>query len=191
MAVNTTTQVVTAEELLQFPRDGYRYELVEGNLRMMSPAGGRHGRLAYKLSLILGKHVEAHQLGVVFAAETGFRIDTDPDTVLAPDVAFVKQSRYLEYQNEIGYLPLAPDLVVEVLSPSDRFSRVEAKTLAWLDAGCKLVLIVDPESETIQAYRSRQHIQIFETNETVDCGDAVAGWTFAVADIFDFNRPSD
>jgi Uma2 family endonuclease len=184
MPIDAITQTVTAAELFQYPLDGYRYELVEGNLRMMSPAGGRHGRLAYKLSLILGKHVETYQLGVVFAAETGFRIATEPDTVLAPDVAFVKQSRYVAYENETGYLPLAPDLVVEVLSPSDRFSRVEAKALAWLDAGCTLVLIVEPETETAHCYRSRSQIQIFEKGESLDCSDAVSGWTLNVADIF-------
>lgn len=184
MPSKSTTQLVTSEELFQSPTDGYCYELVEGNLRMMSPAGARHGRLAYRISLLLGKHVETHQLGVVFAAETGFRIANDPDTVLAPDVSFVNQKRYAELEDELGYLPLAPDLVVEVVSPSDRFSRVEAKALAWLDAGCKLVLIVDPEAETLHSYRSRNQIQIFENGELVDCADAVTGWTLSVADVF-------
>lgn len=151
---------------------------------MMSPAGGRHGRLVNRIAWLLNKHVESQQLGVVFAAETGFRIASDPDTVLAPDVSFINQKRYAAIEDEIGYLPFAPDLVVEVLSPSDRFSRVEAKALAWLDAGCTLVLIVDPEEETLHSYRSRSQIQIFEKGEVVDCTAAVAGWTLSIAEVF-------
>lgn len=151
---------------------------------MMSPAGGRHGRLAYRISLLLGTHVETHRLGVVYAAETGFRIASDPDTVLAPDVSFVNQQRYAEIEDEQGYVPFAPDLVVEVLSPNDRFSRVEAKALAWLDAGCKLVLVVDPEGQRLHSYRSRNQIQIFEQGETVDCTDAVPGWTLSITELF-------
>jgi Uma2 family endonuclease len=151
---------------------------------MMSPAGGRHGRLAYRIGLMLGKHVEAHQLGVVLAAETGFRIASEPDTVLAPDVSFVNQKRYDEIEDDLGYLPLAPDLVVEVISPSDRYALVEAKVLAWLDAGCKLVVVVDPEQETLHCYRTRSRIEIFQRGEVVDCSDAVSGWTLSVTEIF-------
>ena len=151
---------------------------------MMSPAGGRHGRLVHRIQVILDKHVETHDLGVVFAAETGFRIDTDPDTVLAPDVAFVSQSRYETVENEAGYIPFAPDLAIEVLSPNDRYTRVEAKVFAWLDSGCRLVLIVDPEASTVQADRSRHSIQIFENHETIDCSDAVPGWQLDVAKVF-------
>ena len=184
MPIKASTQVVTAAELFQSPPDGFCYELFQGTLRMMSPAGGRHGRLANHIAWLLNSHVVPEQLGVVFAAETGFRITSDPDTVLAPDVSFVNQKRYAEIVDEMGYLPLAPDLVVEVLSPGDRFSRVEAKALAWLDAGCKLVLIMDPEAETLHSYRSRSQIQIFEKGEFVDCSDAVTGWTLSVADVF-------
>ncbi|MEZ6135022.1 MAG: Uma2 family endonuclease [Pirellulaceae bacterium] len=176
--------IVTANELFEFPSDGFRYELIRGNLHMMSPAGGRHGRLAHRIAVLLDKHVEEFKLGVVFAAETGFRIAVDPDTVLAPDVAFLKQSRYDSLANETGYLPLAPDLAIEVRSPNDREARIEAKTFAWLDAGCPLVLIVDPEAETIQACRSREQIQVFESHESVDCSDAVSQWVLSVSEVF-------
>jgi Uma2 family endonuclease len=184
MPTSVKPKVTTADELYQLSSDGMRYELVEGSLRMMWPAGGRHGRLAIRIAWLLNNHVIANQLGVVLAAETGFRISENPDTVLAPDVAYVENSRYGQVENEVGYLPLAPDLAVEVLSPNDRFSRVESKALAWLDAGSKLVLLVDPEMETIHAYRSRSEIQIFEKLETIECGDAVPGWTLEVNDVF-------
>lgn len=177
-------QIVTASELMQLTSDGYRYELIKGSLYMMSPAGGRHGRIAYRLGQMLGNHVDSHALGTVFAAETGFRVDTDPDTVLAPDVAFVRREQYSGYEQDSGYLPFAHDLAIEVLSPSDRFFRVEAKAFAWLDGGCKLVLIVDPDSETIHAYRSRKQIAVFDRTETINCTDAVTDWTLAVDQVF-------
>ena len=184
MPIHVAPQTVTASELFEFASDGFRYELMQGELRMMSPAGGRHGRLAYRIGLILGKHVEAGSLGVLFAAETGFLIATNPDTVLAPDVAFIRQWRYDEVEDETGYLPIAPDLAVEVLSPSDRFTRVETKAFTWLDAGTALVLLVDPESETVHAYRSRKQIEVFQKHETIDCSDSVDGWKFRIDDIF-------
>ncbi len=151
---------------------------------MMSPAGGRHGRLALRIGWLLNNHVESNALGVVLAAETGFRISVDPDTVLAPDVAYVERTRYNAIENEFGYLPLAPDLAVEVLSPSDRFTRVESKAMAWLDAGCKLVLLIDAEAETAHAYRSRSKIQIYQKEEMLDCSDVVTGWRIEVSEFF-------
>ncbi len=128
--------------------------------------------------------MEQHKLGVVFAAETGFFNQTEPDTVLAPDVAFVSRTKFETVENESQYLPLAPEFVAEVLSPSDRFARVESKALAWLAAGTKLVLVVAPENETVHAYWSKKRIEVFDLTETIDCNDAVANWVLIVADIF-------
>ncbi len=184
MATLVSLSPTSAAELFAQPADGYRYELFAGELVMMSRAGGRHGRIAWRIGHLLGKHVEEHSLGIVFAAETGFLIETQPDTVLAPDVAYLTKLKYETVRSEVSYIPLAPDLVVEVLSPSDRFSRVEAKALRWLDAGTPLVLLVDPENETIHAYRSRKQIEIYRVGETVHCEQAVAGWAFDVQDVF-------
>ena len=115
------TQPMTARQLTQVPDDGNRYELVLGELRMMSPTGGRHGRVTHNLALLLGLHVRQHDLGVVYAAETGFLLSRDPDTVRAPDVAFVNKVRLAEVDDDSGFMPLAPDLVAEVLSPNDSF----------------------------------------------------------------------
>ena len=184
MPTNVEPQITTADELFALASDGCQYELVNGSLRMMSPAGGRHGRLTSRLGWLLSNHVHAAQCGIVLAAETGFRLSVDPDTVLAPDVAFVERSRYEAVENEIAYLPFAPDLAIEVLSPNDRFSRVESKAFTWLDAGCRLVLLVDPETESVHAYRSRKQIQVFERSEIIDCSDAVPGWTLIVEQVF-------
>ena len=122
--------LIDAGALLGMRDDGLRYELVEGVLRMMSPAGGRHGRVAFSLALILGTQVRGQQLGLVYVAETGFLLSHDPDTVRAPDVAFVARERAVDIDDDQGFVTVVPDLVGEVVSPRDSFSDVEEKVLA-------------------------------------------------------------
>lgn len=184
MPIPASPTLITSKELLDYPNDGYRYELVAGALKMMSPAGGRHGRISLQIAFLLKSHVQEHSLGVVLAAETGFLIETEPDTVLAPDASFVSKAAFEKVENEATYLPLAPELVVEVLSPNDRFSRVESKALAWLSAGTRLVLVVSAENETIHAYRSPKRIAVYARGETIDCNDAVEGWSLSVDEAF-------
>jgi len=128
-----TTSAMTAEQLFAIPDDGqgHRHELIEGVKRMLSPAGGQHGMIAARILRKLGNYVEEHRLGAVFAAETGFLISRDPDTVRAPDAAFVRQERLDEAGTVAGYCPGAPDLAIEVLSPSDTYTLVESKSLGW------------------------------------------------------------
>ena len=151
---------------------------------MMSPAGGRHGRVAFRIAMLLGKHVEEHDLGIVLAAETGFRVAENPDTVIAPDVAYVDKKRYAAIIDETKYIPFAPNLAVEVISPSDTFTQVETKAFLWLSAGTQLVLLVDCEAETIHAYRSRHDIHVVDRTESLDCQDAVPGWQLRVEEVF-------
>lgn len=175
----------TAEQLAALPDDGKRYELIEGELTVMSPAGGRHGRIAVRINKLLAIHVDDNRLGATFAAETGFRIGTNPDTVRAPDGAFVSQETMDKLEDDTGYLPFAPDLAVEVVSPNDSFSSVESKAFAWLNGGSKLVLIFDPEAKTAHAYRSFSEIAIYRMGETIDAGDVVPEWQVAVSEIFE------
>ena len=130
--MSTTSQTFTAEDLLRMPDDGFRYELVRGELRKMAAAGHQHGRIAINVTTPLDQYVRAHNLGVVYAAETGFKLASNPDTVRAPDVAFIRRERVEEVGDVGGYWPGAPDLVVEVISPSDTYSEVEEKILEWL-----------------------------------------------------------
>ena len=166
------------------PQDGKRYELVEGALSMMSPAGGRHGRITVRINKLLAIQVDDNNLGATFAAETGFLLATDPDTVRAPDAAFVRQDKMDSLEDDSGYLPFAPDLAVEVVSPTDTFADVEKKAFSWLDAGTQLVLIVEPESETVHAYRSRWNIRVLKPGEVIDAADVVAGWNVRVEEFF-------
>ena len=177
------TRLMTADQLLAMPDDGKTYELVEGELRMMSPAGGRHGRIALKLGRRIGDHVERHNLGETYAAETGFLLRENPDTVRAPDVAFVSHATLGEFKDEPGYLPLAPDLVAEVVSVNDRSSEVEEKALEWLSAGVKAVLAVDPQTRTVRHYQPGGAVQVLESG-ALNLGDVISGLQLELSDLF-------
>jgi Uma2 family endonuclease len=177
-------RTVTADELLRMPDDGFRYELVRGELRKMAPAGHTHGRTAMRGGSRLDQHVEAHDLGVVYAADTGFLIGTGPDTVRAPDVAFVSRDRLGLAVEEKGYFPGPPDLAIEVVSPGDTYSQVEEKASEWLDAGTRMVLAADPHRRTVTRYRGRDDICILDENDVIDGEDVVPGWTLPVRELF-------
>ncbi len=175
---------VTAEELLRTPDDGLRRELVRGEVRTMAPTGSAHGRIAINVSTTLDRHVRSNGLGVVFAAETGFRISENPDSVRAPDTAFVRQERVETVGDTEGYWPGAPDLAVEVVSPNDRFAEVEEKVADWLSAGTRMVLIVNPRGRTVTVRRSEREALILSEEETIQGGEVVPGWTLPVGDVF-------
>ena len=179
-----TKRIATADELLRMPDDGCRYELVRGELRRMSPAGSRHGKVAMTLGAALHQHVQEHGLGEVYAAETGFIIATGPDTVRAPDVAFVGRERLLDPEPPTGFWPGAPDLAAEVVSPSDAFTDVQRKVCAWLDAGTRTVLVVDPDERTVTVFRSRRDVDVLTEGDAIDGGDVVPGWSLPVATLF-------
>lgn len=143
---------MTAEQLIELPGDGMRHELVEGMLRTMAPAGSEHGLVGATLLGRMYAVVEAGGLGRLFTAETGFRLRRDPDTVRAPDVAFVRADRVPDARVP-GFAPLAPDLAAEIVSPNDRAVEVAGKALSWLDAGVQIVWVVDPENRTVTVYR--------------------------------------
>ena len=179
-----THKPVTAEELLRMPYDGLRSELVRGEVRRMAPAGNVHGRLAMKIGWPLAQHVEAQDLGVVYAAETGFKIASDPDTVRAPDVAFVSRER-AEAAGEVeGYWSGAPDLAVEVISPNDTYSEVEEKVADWLRAGTRMVAVVNPRGRTVTLRTSEKDITVLTEEDTLDGGEVVPGWRLPVAAVF-------
>ncbi|MBA2511959.1 MAG: Uma2 family endonuclease [Actinomycetota bacterium] len=175
---------VTAEELLRIPDDGLRRELVRGEVRTMAPAGNVHGRIAIDVSTPLDQYVRAHDLGVVFAAETGFKIAGNPDTVRAPDAAFVRRERVEAVGEVEGYWPEAPDLAVEVVSPNDLFAEVEEKVADWLAAGTRVILVVNPRARTAVVRLSEKVARILSEEEILDGGQVVPGWTLSVADVF-------
>jgi len=180
----TITKPMTANELLAMPDDGYRYELVKGELRKMAPTGDEHGDLTMELAVALHRHVKEHSLGKVYAAETGFKLESDPDTVRAPDIAFVAREKVEKTGRLKGFRSGAPDLAVEVLSPSDRVSRVEEKVAEWLEGGARMVWVVSPKLHTVTVYRSLTDIVTLTEKDKLDGADVVPGFQMSVAEIF-------
>jgi len=182
--MSTEVQLMTADELLALPRGEFRYELVNGELKKMSPAGQKHGRIIVRLTVPLAKYVQDHQLGEVYAAETGFKLRSKPDTVLAADIAFVQRKRLEELGETESYWPAAPDLAVEVNSPSDTVREVEKKVMQWLEFGCRLVWVVSPKLRNVTIYQSLTNVVVLTETDTLDGGDVVPSFKIPVAEIF-------
>ncbi len=184
MAPNVVTRPVTADELLVLPEDGMRHELRRGELTTMVPPGFRQGRVVAVIAAALERHVTPRDLGHILAGEPGFQLSSDPDTVRAPDVAFVAQARVDAVGVPDGYWPGAPDVAIEVVSPGDSYSDLQEKALEWLAAGARLVLVVDPRRRTVTAYRSPDRIVELSAGQLLDASDGVPGWSIPVDELF-------
>ncbi len=181
----TTRVAMTADELLRYSEPGVRTELVKGELIRMSPSGGPHGKVTVRVGGLLDAFVRARGLGVVFGAETGFILARDPDTVRAPDAAFVSKARLPGGKVPEGFFPAAPDLAVEVLSPDDRATEVEAKVQEYLDAGTRAVWVFSPKTRSLTVHRPGGEARRLGPEDVLDGGDLLPGFTMKVADFFD------
>ena len=175
--------VLTAKDLLDIHEVGYRHELVRGELRRMSAVAPLHGLVAARVTRHLAAFVEDRGLGVVFTNDTGFMLERNPDTVLAPDVAFLCQDR-LPDEFAPGFFPGPPDLAVEVTSPRDSWGDVQDKALRWLEHGTQLVWIVDPVAKRVTVYRGPRDVRVLGPADMLDGGDVVPGFAVAVAALF-------
>jgi len=171
---------MTAQELGQLDDDSNRHQLIKGELLTMPPVKYEHMRVCANLTFLLMQHVKANRLGVV-GTEGGYKLESDPDTILAPDVSFVAQDR-ISLSPE-GYHSGPPDLAVEVLSPGDRRGYVEPKPTIWLETGTRSVWLVNPRKRTVEIFRFNGERQLLhETDELVD--DTVPGFRVKVSEIF-------
>jgi Uma2 family endonuclease len=181
----TQTKRYTADDLWRVshqPGAG-RFELVKGVLIEMTPTGEAHGVIALWLGHLVLSFVEAHDLGEVTGAETGFRLAVDPDTVRAPDIGFIAAARLTAPTSE-RYFPGPPDLAVEIISPGDMASDIHSKVIDYLHAGTRLVWVVYPSSKTIAVYTGSTGATILDQDTSLDGGDILPGFCIPVHDVF-------
>ena len=184
-AVTTGRMTVAEFEQWQLPLDdASRYDLWDGEVIEMAPAGADHGAIAAKLAWRLGNHVYPHDLGRTYAAETGFVLDEVRQRVLGPDVAFVRQERMTQ-PPQPGFFRGAPDLAVEVRSPSNSAREMATKARGYLAAGTRLVWVVDPDRRTVTVYRPDRSPAELALDGYLDGYDVLPGFRVAVAAIFD------
>jgi Uma2 family endonuclease len=175
--------LMTAEELLYTSVPNKRTELVRGRLIIHEPPGGVHGYVAANLAFRLKQHSDLTDAGAVFVGDVGFTLRRDPDTVRGPDVAVVRKDR-LPQPIPNSYLEFAPDLVAEVLSPNDRPGEVLAKVGDWLDAGARLVWVIDPERRLARIYRADGTEHILEETDQLLGEDVLPGFSVRLSSIF-------
>ncbi|MGQ0614519.1 MAG: Uma2 family endonuclease [Planctomycetaceae bacterium] len=176
------SQTVTTAEELSRATSHSRCELLRGRVFPMVPSRGEHGRVVVRATVPLASHVMARGLGIVYGAETGFLLSRNPDTVRAPDVAFVRAERAAAHS--AGYLAGAPDLAVEVLSPDDRPDYVSEKVAEWLAGGARAVWIIDPEARTVTVHEIGGAPLLLSVDGVLRGGAALPGFSMPVHDLF-------
>ena len=183
-AIENPGRLMTATDLLALGHAGNSMELVRGRLVVHEPPSTHHGRVQATLTVLVGSYVRAHALGAVFGQDTGFKIASDPDTVRAPDLAFVDRTRVGQIARH-GYAALAPDLVAEIRSPGDRPGEVLAKAADWLDAGVRLVWLIDPDRQTASVYRADGNVSTVASDGDVTGEAVLPGFSFRLAELFE------
>lgn len=184
MKIGEPSAWMTADELLRLNQPPARRELVRGQLIVQEPAGFRHRDVAARLLIAVGTFVESRSLGRVLTAETWFRLRTNPDTVRAPDVAFVKHDR-IPNPAPRGYAAMAPDLVIEVLSPDDRPADILSKVGDWLEAGTSLVWVVAPERRTARVYSADGGQELVAESDRLHGGAVLPGFQLELRRMFE------
>jgi Uma2 family endonuclease len=178
------TTLLTANDLLSLADPDLPRELVRGVLRHVMPASPAHGLVVVQATGILWQHVRAHGLGELFSESTAFILARDPDTVLCPDVAFVARERVAAAMLGQPFAELAPDLAVEVLSPSDRPAAVRAKVDEYLGAGVRAVWVLDPATRTVRVHPRGGVERLLSADDILDGGDVLPGFRCPVAALY-------
>jgi Uma2 family endonuclease len=179
----TTTTFMTAEELEQTRLPEGLWEVIDGELIAMSPTGRLHLRPLANLFFALFGFVRPRQLGEVLMPDTGVVLSERPLVVRVPDTGFIRAER-LHDVDDMGYFRVIPDLVVEIVSPSDRAGQVIAKALLWLEAGATVVWSVDPESEAVTIFKAGQAPRVLTIDDTLDGGEVLPGFALPLRELF-------
>lgn len=180
----TATRLMTAEELEAMPDDGKRDELIEGILQTMSPASFGPSNVAARLVTRIGTFVEEHDLGELTVADGGYVLERGPDTVVAPDVGFVRSDRVPTGEAGNHFAQLPPDLAIKVISPSDRMGAVNGKVERYLAAGVPLVWVFDPRRRSVTVRRRGRGPMLLRDGDVIDGEEVVPGFRLAVSEVF-------
>ncbi len=175
------TKPISIEEFAASSRDGL-WELIDGEPREVTPSSDRSGWVSGRVFSRLERFVDANDLGWAFPPETGFILFGDRATVRSPDAAFVRRDRLSGFSDR--FVPLAPDLAVEVLSPSDRMVDALSKVTMYIQAGVPLVWLVDPASLTVTVFRPDAAPKTFGEGDILDGGEVLPGFSLPLAEIF-------
>ena len=178
------TKLLTADDLLRLDAQGVRGELIRGELSETMPTGREHGEIVVNLSAELRNFVKPRKLGILTASDSGVWLERDPDTVREPDLAFFSAEKIPLDADIPGYAEEVPDLVVEVVSPSDRRAAINDKALMWLRYGARLVWVVYPESRAVDVHREESPVAALGENDALDGMDVIPGFSCPVRDIF-------
>jgi Uma2 family endonuclease len=183
MSAITQKKLLTAEEfmLLPDPGDGSQQELIRGEVITMTPAGGLHGISCNKAGRRIGNYVEEHGLGSVTSNDTGFVTERAPDSVRGPDVAYWSKEKLPVVPT--GYIEVAPDLLVEVLSPSNTSKQIRAKLREYFNKSVRMVWVIAPEDRTVTIYRTLDEGRVLHESATVTADDVLPGFTCRVSDL--------
>ena len=177
------TDLMTADDLLRMPDDGNQYELVKGKLVCMSASSSRPAIVAANVTISAGSFIRQNRLGACGGADWGFRLSSNPDTVRAPDFAFVRAERIPASGIPDGFWEGAPDLAVEIISPSNRFSDMMRKAIEYLEAGTRLVWIIDPEDRSATILHPDGRPIRIDEDGVLDGEDILAGFVLPLRDV--------
>ena len=181
--MTTKLKLMTADELLAVPRgDGRRFELIRGVLAEKMPGGRTQGVVCSRIDTALSIYSDSNDYGETLSADTGYRLDRDPDTVRAPDVAWFAPGRLPEGAE--GFPELAPDLAVEVKSPGNSWPEMTAKAYMWLSYGSQQAWVADPATVTVTVYRLNEHPVTLTADDVLGGGDLLPGFSTPVWRMF-------
>ena len=183
-ATKTASGLITADDLLRLSSDGVRGELIRGVLSETTPARYEHGQIAARVVVRLGNFVQPRKLGILTVSDSGVQLEHNPDTVREPDVAFFSAEKSPPDERVTGYAQVAPDLAVEIVSPSDRLPAVNDKALMWLRYGVRLVWVVRPDERRVDVHRDGHPVAALTESDALDGADVLPGFSCPVREVF-------
>ncbi len=179
-----TSKLLTAEDVWNMEDDGCRHELIRGELLTMSPAARPHGRYLAELTRHIGNYLADQPIAEIYAGDTGYILSRDPDLLLAPDLSVIRLENLPDEPPETGFEDLVPDLVAEVLSPSERMGRVNYKIWEYLNSGVQLVWLIDPSQKNVTIHAPNRQMQVIGIDDTLDGGEVLPEFRLPLAELF-------